>query len=127
MRESELCFIVVLYNSMLLIRFIDCDMSDSFLTNLVCRAEVVPAYRRSLFSPIKLATNIEPVHTYNTILQKKLSSGGRGEGSSGGDGFRISAILERIGFHSELHLGALSVRFIEGFLVLIAAYSSGAD
>ena len=56
-------------------------MSVSFLTTLVCRAEVVPAYRKSLFSPIKLATNIEPVHTYNTILQKKavffLWGGGR--------------------------------------------------
>ena len=68
MRESELCFIVVLYNSMLFIRFIDCDVSVSFLTTLVCRAEVVSAYRKSLFSPIKLATNIEPVHTYNTIF-----------------------------------------------------------
>ena len=126
MRESELCFIAVLYNSMLFIRFIDCDMSVSILTTLICRAEVVPAYRKSIFSPIKLATNIEPVHTYYTILQKTVFGWG-GEGSSGGNGFRISAILERIGFHSELHLGALSVRFIEGFLVLIAAYSSGAD
>ena len=37
-------------------------MSVSFLTTLVCRAEAVPAYSKSLFSPKKRATNIEPVY-----------------------------------------------------------------
>ena len=40
-----------------------------------------------------------------------------------GVGLRDSAILGRIGFQSELHLGALSVLFIEGFLQWMAACS----
>ena len=40
-----------------------------------------------------------------------------------GVGLKVSAILGKTGFQSELHLGALSVRFMEGFLVLIAACS----
>jgi hypothetical protein len=37
-------------------------MSVSFLTTLVCRAEAVPAYSKSIFSPKKRANNIEPVY-----------------------------------------------------------------
>jgi len=37
-----------------------------------------------------------------------------------GVGLRVAAILGRMGFQSELHFGALSVRFMEGFLMWIA-------
>ena len=40
-----------------------------------------------------------------------------------GLGIRDLAILGRMGFQSELHLGALSVRFIKGFLQWMAACS----
>ena len=40
-----------------------------------------------------------------------------------GKGLRVFAILGRMGSQSELHLGALSVRFIRGFLQWIAACS----
>ena len=40
-----------------------------------------------------------------------------------GMGLRVSAILGSTGFQSELHLGALSVLFMEGFLTWIAACS----
>ena len=40
-----------------------------------------------------------------------------------GVGLRVSAILGSTGFQSELHLGALSVLFIKGFLMWMAACS----
>ena len=40
-----------------------------------------------------------------------------------GVGLRVAAILGRMGFQSELHFGALSVRFMEGFLMWMAACS----
>ena len=57
MRKFEVYFIVTLYNSMF-VCFIVCNMSVSFLTNLMSRAEKVLANSKSLCPPNKRANKI---------------------------------------------------------------------